>query len=276
MSDTKPDEIIQAENLIKTGKSEEALEIVRKFQLSAWSYFFKQDSDKALEIALMSKILIEKIDKRIDIAENLFLLGHSCIQKGERNKGLECALKSLAIQEGLKNRPGIARSLSLVGLAYNYKGQLDRSIKFFNRSLSIKEIDNTTKVTALQNLGLMYFIKRQLEKALKYNERGAKLAKEMKLYRPYAIMLFQLGYIFVIETNGENIILIESVDSYSICYLFKGQSYPAKQKLVSLIKEIQNAPTIWQTLYKFFKTSEVADLQDLPQIENLIKEIFIT
>ena len=74
---------------------------------------------------------------------------------------------------------------------------------------------------------------------------------------------------------GEYIILLESVDSYSVCYLFKGQSYPAKQKLTSLIEELQNNSTIWQTLNRFYKTSQVADLKDLPQIENMINEIFI-
>lgn len=74
---------------------------------------------------------------------------------------------------------------------------------------------------------------------------------------------------------GEYFILIESVDSYSFCYIFKGQTYPAKQKLTSFLEEVQNNSTILLTLDKFFKTSQVADLKDLPQIEHLIKDIFI-
>ncbi len=40
MVDPKPNEIVQAEQLMNEGKTEEALEIVRKFQQTAWSYFF--------------------------------------------------------------------------------------------------------------------------------------------------------------------------------------------------------------------------------------------
>ncbi|MHA2035007.1 MAG: hypothetical protein ACW972_05050 [Promethearchaeota archaeon] len=74
---------------------------------------------------------------------------------------------------------------------------------------------------------------------------------------------------------GDYIILIESVDSYSLCYLFKGQSYQAKKKLSNLVEQLQNNTTIWKTLDRFHKASQVAQLQDLPHFENLIKEIFI-
>jgi len=75
---------------------------------------------------------------------------------------------------------------------------------------------------------------------------------------------------------GDYIILIETVESYSLCYLFKGQSYPAKQRLVSFIEKMQKVSNIWQILEKFNRVSQIAELSDLPQIENLIKEIFIT
>ena len=201
MSDPKPKELTQAEELNNLGKTEEALEIVRKFQQTAWNYFFRMESNKALEIALQSKRLIEKFGKQLDIAGNLFLLGNIYLQLGKYDKGLESALKSLEIQEELQDRAGIASSLSLVGEVYNYKGQLDRSIEFFNRSLAMKEINPITKVNALRNLGLIYFLKGELQKALKPNEDGAKIAKELKLYVPYAIMIFQLGYIFMFETD---------------------------------------------------------------------------
>jgi len=201
MADQRPKELTQAEELINLGKTEEALEIVRKFQQTAWNYFFRMESNKALEIALQSKKLIEKFGKQLDIAGNLFLLGNIYLQLGKYDKGLESALKSLEIQEELQDRAGIASSLSLVGEVYNYKGQLDRSIEFFNRSLAMKEINPITKVNALRNLGLIYFLKGELQKALKPNEDGAKIAKELKLYVPYAIMIFQLGYIFMFETD---------------------------------------------------------------------------
>jgi len=74
---------------------------------------------------------------------------------------------------------------------------------------------------------------------------------------------------------GDDIMLMDTLGSFSICYLFKGQSYPAKQKLTKFTERIQDTTSILQTLEKFYKTSQVAELKDLPQIENLIKDIFI-
>ena len=37
---------------------------------------------------------------------------------------------------------------------------------------------------------------------------------------------------------------------------------------------MQNKPTIREALDKYYKTSQVAELKDLPQIEILIKDIF--
>jgi tetratricopeptide (TPR) repeat protein len=73
---------------------------------------------------------------------------------------------------------------------------------------------------------------------------------------------------------GEDTILIESIDKFSVCYLFKGQSYPAKQKLKHFIEKIQNSTLIWKTLEKFYQTSQVIEFQDFPFLEAFITEIF--
>lgn len=75
---------------------------------------------------------------------------------------------------------------------------------------------------------------------------------------------------------GDDTLLIQSADSFSIGYLYKGQTYPAKQKLTNFIKEIQNKSTIWQTLNKFYKTSQIAELKDIPLLESIIIEIFLS
>ncbi|MFW9942160.1 MAG: tetratricopeptide repeat protein [Candidatus Thorarchaeota archaeon] len=75
---------------------------------------------------------------------------------------------------------------------------------------------------------------------------------------------------------GQNTVLMESIENFIACYLFKGQTYPAKQKLTKFIDEIKKSSSIWQTLDTFHKTSQVVEPKDLPQIEELIKEIFIS
>jgi hypothetical protein len=63
--------------------------------------------------------------------------------------------------------------------------------------------------------------------------------------------------------------------NYSLCYLFKGQSYIAKQKLTKLKEKIQDNASIIQTLDNFTKTSQVAEIKDVPSLESLITEVFI-
>jgi hypothetical protein len=68
---------------------------------------------------------------------------------------------------------------------------------------------------------------------------------------------------------------MESVSNFSICYLFKGQIYFAKQKLTKFIERIQDSTSIWQTLNKFQKTNQVVELRDVPVMESLLTEIFL-
>jgi len=75
---------------------------------------------------------------------------------------------------------------------------------------------------------------------------------------------------------GKETILLQSVGSFSICYLFRGQTYFAKQKLEKFVKTIQKDSVIWETLEKFEKSSQVADLKDLPKMEGLLNEVFLS
>ena len=105
MAELKSKEIIQAEELISKGKTEEALEIVRKFQQTAWFHFSRIESDKALEIAMQSKELLEKIGKEIDLANNSYLIGHIYLQKGDFKNSLEFGYACVELQEKINNQP---------------------------------------------------------------------------------------------------------------------------------------------------------------------------
>jgi tetratricopeptide (TPR) repeat protein len=73
---------------------------------------------------------------------------------------------------------------------------------------------------------------------------------------------------------GQYTVLIEPIANFSVCYLFKGQTYLASQKLAKFSHEIQDNLSISQTLEKFYKTSQVLELKDIPKLESLITEIF--
>lgn len=74
---------------------------------------------------------------------------------------------------------------------------------------------------------------------------------------------------------GEETILLQSVGSFSICYLFQGQTYFAKQKLEKFVETIQKNPAIWEILEKFEKSSQVAELKDLPNMAKLLTNVFL-
>jgi hypothetical protein len=74
---------------------------------------------------------------------------------------------------------------------------------------------------------------------------------------------------------GEDTLLMQSIDKFSVCYLFEGQTYPAKQRLTKFTEQIQIDQSIWETLEKFYKLGQVLEIKDVPSLESLIIEIFI-
>ncbi len=73
---------------------------------------------------------------------------------------------------------------------------------------------------------------------------------------------------------GKQTVLMENVGKFSFCYLFKGQTYPAKQKFDKFIDRIHESSSIFKTLENYYRTSQIAELEDIPSIEPLIEEIF--
>ena len=73
---------------------------------------------------------------------------------------------------------------------------------------------------------------------------------------------------------GENIILINPVEPFLTCYVIKGQSYPALQKLTRFTEAIKENSEIWQALNKSAKTSEMLELDKPPALKTVINEIF--
>ena len=74
---------------------------------------------------------------------------------------------------------------------------------------------------------------------------------------------------------GEYTILMDSIEYFSICYLFKGQTYMAKQKLSQFTDHIQSNKSIWESLNRSYRTNETLELKDIPSLESLISEVFI-
>ncbi|MFW9939694.1 MAG: hypothetical protein ACFFFT_01540 [Candidatus Thorarchaeota archaeon] len=73
---------------------------------------------------------------------------------------------------------------------------------------------------------------------------------------------------------GENTILILPIESFLTCYVIKGQSYPAQQKLSRFNDAIKKTGEIWDTLNRAVKTGEILELNNPVSLGNLVKEIF--
>ncbi|MFW9896093.1 MAG: hypothetical protein ACFFD7_09850, partial [Candidatus Thorarchaeota archaeon] len=68
--------------------------------------------------------------------------------------------------------------------------------------------------------------------------------------------------------------LMEPMPNFSICYLFKGQTFLAAQRLAKFAERIQNTKDIWETLEKYHKACQVLELKTTPLLKSLITEIF--
>ena len=74
---------------------------------------------------------------------------------------------------------------------------------------------------------------------------------------------------------GENTILINPIEPYLACYIIKGQSYPAQQKLTRFSDTIKATAEIWEALNRAAKTSEMLELDNPPSLGSTVNEIFI-
>ncbi len=180
MNEPKSEELIHAEELINEGKTKEALEIVRKYQQTGWTYYFSFNYDKALKIAIQSKELIEKIGKESDYATNFYLLGHIYLFMGNYKKSLNYGMKCMEIAKNLDDRAFYASSLWFLALYNQLTGNSIKAIEFSKKSLSINKIRPHTKAANLNLLSNIHFWEGAFIESLKYAEEGIQIAEEIE------------------------------------------------------------------------------------------------
>ncbi|MBY8991578.1 MAG: hypothetical protein KGD58_12545 [Candidatus Lokiarchaeota archaeon] len=72
----------------------------------------------------------------------------------------------------------------------------------------------------------------------------------------------------------ENVILMKPIKTFLLCYVIKGQSYPAQQKLTQFSDAIKSDPEIWKALEKSVLTNEVLEVNKPSSLGFIINEIF--
>ena len=75
---------------------------------------------------------------------------------------------------------------------------------------------------------------------------------------------------------GEHTVLMKSVATFSICYLYKGQSYLAQKRINNFIEQFRNTTEIWEPFNDFYKTHQSIDLKKNSSLKLLITDIFIS
>ncbi|MFX0024132.1 MAG: tetratricopeptide repeat protein [Candidatus Hermodarchaeota archaeon] len=74
---------------------------------------------------------------------------------------------------------------------------------------------------------------------------------------------------------GEYTLLMNSVSPFLICYLYKGQSYSAQNRIKSFLMKIKSNKQLWDDFNKFYQMNRKIHIRDVPSLEALIQEIFI-
>ena len=67
-------------------------------------------------------------------------------------------------------------------------------------------------------------------------------------------------------------ILMRKVYSFTFCYVFKGKSYLALERLESFILQIRNTHLVWNNLMESIKTKR--KLKTTPVIQSIVSSIF--
>ncbi len=74
---------------------------------------------------------------------------------------------------------------------------------------------------------------------------------------------------------GEFTLVMDSIGNFTVCYLFKGQSYLAKQKLINFAHRLQNTTPLWDVFTNYHQTHQAITLSENPALESLLREIFV-
>jgi len=74
---------------------------------------------------------------------------------------------------------------------------------------------------------------------------------------------------------GEYTIIVNVLTPFFICYLFKGQSFLAQQRMKHFVDTIQNDKKIWEPIKKYHQAKRFAQEKDIPSLDLLVKELFI-
>ncbi len=263
-------------------------------------YYYKGNLNKALEIYERSLSIGEISD--FTKVNSLTTLGAICRVKGELNKALEYINEAIEIADEAIHYAMITTNLMSLGEIYRRKGEIEQAKSYFNRSLKhggklgdsgillylplfflvLLYLDTNTPHQAQQYLERLKKLSDQDDsKIITQGYRLAKAAVLKSSGRRRNSVEAEEAELFLREIieddivyNNFHVILINPIESFLVCYVIKGQSYPALKKLNRFTETIKENSEIWQALNKSAKTSEMLELNKPLALKKIINEIF--
>lgn len=223
----KPEGLLLAEDLIRKGKSHEALNVLFNFEKKGglkeieliMCYIIKSKALNDLgifkdaiklagkgyeECQRLSNNLLS-IEALIEQARGLQMLGEldKSFDKLEQCEDLLKTLKEKTIE--IKRLE--ARVIRLKGNIYVFRGDERQSIEYQKRALILaKEIDDKDLIgTSLNNLGERYRIMGDLDRALMYAERGLKLYDDFFVNKHKILLVFLLSTLISITLDKDDL-----------------------------------------------------------------------
>ena len=129
---------------------------------------YKNDADKAFDIANKVIEISEKLNFSKGKAESYYLIGTSISYNKSDKLALDYFLKALKIAEDLNNRNGIAQYLIACGVSYAAIGNISEATQCYLRARQIgKELKDQSLITrSLAYLSVIYTGKGDYRKAL--------------------------------------------------------------------------------------------------------------
>jgi tetratricopeptide (TPR) repeat protein len=245
------------EKLHKTAETQHSyLVIAETFLLKSKLALISLNLDEARKFLNQGQIISEK-----------YGLNHLAMKISNENDDL---IKNLEIWKTMQIEKA---SISKILRRTNINHQINSMLGKTNTKFIIPEINDEDPVLImiLSGSGVPIFSKIFKEE---WSVNEELFAGFLTAFNSFSDEIFSKG--FDRAVFGDYAILMRSLDPFMISYIFKGQSYLAKQKFSKFSKKIKESKNIWKIILHSMKTGRFLRPKQIPDLEILVDEIFIS
>ncbi len=160
---------------------EESIERGRLLSTKAESYNSQGNYDKARELLLQHKSIIDNLDIKEDKAEVLKNLGISAFRQSDYDEAIGYLEEAVEISRDMDDIKLLADSYQSLGLVYGNMEKLDKALKNYDIALeNYQKIGDIRGVSYVyKSMGIAYRIMSDYDKALEYQFKSNDIAKRI-------------------------------------------------------------------------------------------------